>query len=107
MMATLTPGDIALIVVICLFFARIAWTLERLLNMHLNADKHGFGTEATNALLEKHMSREKDMHAATISIMRELTRTTRELSYYIQWSTKQQTGKKAPPYVNKGIDHGE
>ena len=73
--------------------------VEELINMHLDEDSM-FSTKKTNELLENHMRQEEDMHRATVEALRALNRTIAELMHYIQWSTSQTLGKKAPPYVS-------
>ncbi len=72
--------------------------LESLTEMHLDEDSV-FSTKKTNELLEQHMKQEQDMHRATVDALKALNRTIAELTHYIQWLTKQQIGKEAPPLV--------
>jgi len=74
--------------------------LASLTAMHLDDDSV-FSTTKTNELLGQHMKQEQDMHRATVDALNALNRTIAELTHYIQWSTSQQLGKEAPPYVGE------
>ena len=53
-----------------------------LLQMHHEADKHGFGTETTNEML------------------RQTNRTLRDVVYYMKWGVEKMTGESPPPPVD-------
>lgn len=53
--------------------------VSRLLNMHEDPDKYGFGTVETNKVIE-----------ANTAVMN-------KLSHYVEWEIENRTGKKAPP----------
>ena len=74
--------------------------IEELTVMHLDEDSM-FSTKKTNELLENHMREGQDMHRATVEALNALNRTIAELTHYIRWSTSQQFGKDAPPFVGK------
>ena len=64
----------------------LSWTVQRasikivlLEEMHNNADDYGFGTGKTNGLIQTN------------------TRAMLELSHYIRWAIKENSGKEPPP----------
>jgi hypothetical protein len=93
---------IGFIIPTILFAWRLHYMVKRTLDMHHQPDRHGFGTGKTNELLSKHMDDELEMHRQSISAMSKLGNTISELSYYVRWMGKQQTGKTPPPYVRNG-----
>lgn len=52
---------------------------QRLVDMHLRPDEHGFGTVKTGRQLEEN------------------TRAIQALTHYLKWFAEEQTGHKAPP----------
>jgi len=54
---------------------------DELMDMHENPEKTGFGTVGMERVIQDD------------------TRALREMSHYVRWSTKEQTGKDAPPYM--------
>ncbi len=58
---------------------RIQADTKKIVLMHQDPDKYGFGTGATNNLVDA------------------LTRAIRELTHYIRWDIEDRTGKKPPP----------
>ncbi len=72
--------------------------LKDLTLMHLDEDSV-FSTKKTNQLLEEYIRQGESMHRDTLDVLQALNRTISELTYYIRWSTSQQLGKEAPPYV--------
>ena len=72
--------------------------IKELTLMHLDEDSV-FSTKKTNELLEEYIRQGENMHRDTLDVLQALNRTISELTYYIRWSTSQQLGKEAPPYV--------
>ncbi len=91
---------LGIVIPVLVWCYRMHAMVKQTLAMHQNPDEHGFGTNRTNELLDKHMNQERDMHQATIDTMKALNRTTAELSHYIRWSTEQILGKKPPPFID-------
>jgi len=67
---------------------RITWLVgsthkktEKLVEMHLEPDRYGFGTIKSNKQLEDN------------------TRAVKQLTHYMKWLVTEQTGKTPPPYV--------
>jgi len=85
-----------------LFFWRLHYVAKRTHDMHLDPDKHGFGTETTNKLLIKHMDDETEMHRESMLATKELRHTIAELTHYVRWMGKTANGKSPPPYVRNG-----
>ena len=54
----------------------------KLLKMHQDADKYGFGTGATNEMIQS------------------IERTQKALIHYIRWGVEKMTGEKPPPFVD-------
>jgi len=90
---------IGVVIPTLLFWWRLHGMTKHTRDMHLDPDEHGFGTNQTNQLLSQHMDDEMEMHREEMSAVKSLNYTIRELSHYIQWMAKQQTGKTPPPYV--------
>lgn len=57
------------------------WRIARLMRMHEDPESTGFGTIGIKEVIEHN------------------TRAFKQLSYYLQWHTKQTGGDDAPPYV--------
>ena len=85
------------LVPIAIWFSRLKTMVKETHTMHLDPDKHGFGTNRTNELLEKHMRQENDMHQATIHIMEQLDKTIDRLAQFIEKLIEVQTGMPVPP----------
>lgn len=58
---------------------KISGQSDRLVLMHEQPDEYGFGTYKTNKIIEAN------------------TRAMHELTHYIKWLGKEQTGKEPPP----------
>lgn len=56
---------------------------QTLLDMHKHPEETGFGTVGFRGVIEDN------------------SRAIRELSHYISWSVKTQTGKEPPPYMER------
>lgn len=62
------------------------------LDMHKDADRHGFGTRETNRLLT-------ESHAQLKEGSKQMTAAMREMAHYMKWFCKAQTGEEPPPPV--------
>lgn len=72
---------------------------NRILQMHLNANDHGFGTGNTNKLISNLISKQDDIHRENLGSTIALRYSIRELTHYVRWDTKQRSGKEPPPFM--------
>lgn len=93
---------LGIVIPIILWAVRLHWITKRVLDMHMDPDEHGFGTEGTNSLIADLIDKQSVMHAEHMGSTKSLRYTIRELSHYVRWSAKHQTGKEPPPYVRNG-----
>ena len=103
----LVVGLIAgVLIPLVLFFWRIHHITTRTHEMHVNPDKHGFGSGKTNELILKHMNKEEEMHRSQLTATKRLDYTIKELTHYIRWGYRTQNGVEAPPFIRDGHDEG-
>jgi len=76
---------------------RLHGMVKRTLEMHMDPDKHGFGTQKTNDLLEKNMMNGREMHQASIHALQSLDATIDRLGTFIEKLIEVQTGLPVLP----------
>ena len=81
---------------------RMFYMTKQLRNMHLDPDKHGFGTNGLYEALEEHFKVEDEFHREYIGSTNALRYAIKELSHFMRWMVKENTGKTPPPYVRGG-----
>jgi uncharacterized protein (UPF0548 family) len=64
--------------------------VDRLVAMHEDPDRYGFGTSRTNELITNEV---EDHH----QLIRENTQAVKALTHYVRWLATHQTGKEPPP----------
>ncbi len=72
--------------------------------MHLEPDKYGFGTAGMQEALERHTLADSKFQREILDSNKALRYAFKELSHFMRWMVKQQTGKEPPPYVRNNGD---
>ena len=93
----LNIGEVVIITGIVIFFARIMWGIERLLNMHMNAESYGFGTERTNELLRDYLVETEASKREFGHVIKSLDETIARFADFFERYIELQTGMPVPP----------
>jgi len=93
---------IGIVIPILLWGMKMYWMTKRNLNMHLDPEEYGFGSNSTNVLLEDLMEKQAVIHRENMASDKSSRYAIRELSHYVRWDTRQRMGKEPPPYVRNG-----
>jgi hypothetical protein len=72
---------------------------KQMRDMHLEPDEHDFGTVITNELLRKNLEVQAAHQREYINSNKALRYAFKELSHFMRWMVKENTGKEPPPYV--------
>lgn len=70
-------------------------------DMHLEPDKYGFGGTEITQLLTTGLESAEERQERQVLVNKGLTRSFRELVYYVRWSAEKQCGEKPPPYIDE------
>jgi hypothetical protein len=92
---------LGVLVPLFLWASKMYYMTKQLRDMHLSPDEHDFGSNTTHDMLEAHFKTEAEYHQAYIDSNKALRYVVRELSHFMRWMVKQQTGVEPPPYVRK------
>ena len=109
-MGDVTLSSDLLIGIILGFFVPLLWWHIRIYlmtkqtrDMHLDPDLYGFGSGKVIKLLQDGLESAEDRQERQIKVNNGLTRSFRELVYYVRWSAEESTGKKPPPFIDEGV----
>lgn len=87
-----------------LWASKMYYMTKQLRDMHLDPDQHDFGSLTTHEMLVEHFKTEMEYHQAYVESNTRLRYVVRELSHFMKWMVKENTGKEPPPYVRNNGD---
>lgn len=68
-------------------------------DMHLEPDEYGFGSGKIEALLTQNLETQAENQREYVKSNTALRYAFKELSHFMRWMVKENTGKEPPPYV--------